>query len=54
MVTLQTNKQDSINHGLGLKSVKSVVEANDGSMSVNYDENFFEVRIIIPGMIGDV
>lgn len=51
---LQTNKQDSINHGLGLKSVKSVVEANDGSMSVNYDENFFEVRIIIPGMIGDV
>lgn len=51
---LQTDKQDSINHGLGLKSVKSVVEANDGSMSVNYDENFFEVRIIIPGMIGDV
>lgn len=44
---LTTTKEDKKMHGIGLKSVESVVEKYEGVMDVSYDDVKFDVTIII-------
>lgn len=44
----KTTKQDSLNHGYGLKSIRYTVEKYQGSMNVSAKENWFEVKILMP------
>ncbi|MGB4438353.1 MAG: GHKL domain-containing protein [Sedimentibacter sp.] len=46
--SFETLKDDTKNHGFGLKSVKDVVNRNDGHMSVHYDNKIFKVTILLP------
>lgn len=43
-----TTKHDSKNHGFGLKSIGYTVEKYNGSMSVTADNNWFELKILLP------
>lgn len=42
-----TDKLGSI-HGLGLKSVKMAVDKYNGKINIDYTENTFCVKIILP------
>lgn len=43
-----TKDNESGNHGIGLKNVKEIVEKYDGIYTVNFDEEWFFVAILIP------
>lgn len=43
-----TTKADKKNHGFGLKSIRYSTEKYGGSMSVNLENNWFELRLLIP------
>jgi sensor histidine kinase regulating citrate/malate metabolism len=43
-----TTKNDRGSHGFGLKSIHYTVEKHGGSMTVNTEENWFIVRILLP------
>ncbi|WP_405097242.1 ATP-binding protein [Oceanobacillus sp. FSL H7-0719] len=43
-----TTKKDTFNHGYGLKSIRYTVQKNDGVVSVNQKNNWFELKILIP------
>ncbi|MGN1203643.1 MAG: sensor histidine kinase [Lachnospiraceae bacterium] len=45
---LRTMKKDKINHGIGLKSVRKIVQELDGVYLCEEEENTFIVRIILP------
>ena len=45
---LNTTKRDSINHGFGMKSIKSVVEKYNGILSYEYNEGEFILNIMLP------
>ena len=45
-----TTKRDIYNHGLGLKSVKEVLDNNNGFFEINCDEKFFTVKIMLYGV----
>lgn len=42
---LRTSKSDPIHHGLGIDSVRSIVEKYDGILDFSYDEHMFKVII---------
>lgn len=42
-----TTKEDSYAHGLGVESVKRIVKKQNGSINFQYDEEHFEVTILI-------
>lgn len=42
-----TTKEDSNAHGLGVESVKRIIEKQNGSICFQYDEEHFEVTILI-------
>lgn len=42
-----TTKADKDNHGIGLESVKKVIQKYSGTMSVDYDDNIFSVVILM-------
>lgn len=42
-----TNKKDKKLHGLGLKSVREIIETYNGIMDLKYEENIFSVNILI-------
>ena len=44
----RTTKIDSKNHGFGLKSIGYTVEKYNGSMSVSAENNWFELKILLP------
>ena len=44
----KTSKQDTENHGYGLKSIRQTVEKYQGSMSIQVKNRWFELRILIP------
>lgn len=44
----QTSKTDKENHGIGLRSMKGIVERYHGSMDVKVREDVFEVFLYIP------
>lgn len=43
-----TTKSDKKNHGFGLKSIRYSVEKYGGSVSVDMEKNWFELKILIP------
>lgn len=45
---IKTDKKDIYLHGLGIKSVKSSVEKYSGEVVIDYNENRFVMKIIIP------
>lgn len=45
---LDTHKKDKINHGWGLKSIKDILEEQNGEMDLYEKENEFIVSILIP------
>lgn len=44
----ETTKKDRENHGLGLKSIQYIVEKYRGTLSVQPEENVFNLNIMIP------
>ena len=45
---LVTTKKDKENHGYGLKSIRYTVNKYDGAVSIDTQENWFELKILIP------
>ena len=43
-----TSKSDADNHGMGLRSVKSIVEKYNGTLSLQFDNNIYTVCILFP------
>lgn len=46
--TFKTSKDDNLNHGFGLRSVKMVVESLDGALTISTDEDLFMLDILLP------
>ncbi len=45
---IETNKEDSLHHGYGLKSIRFIVNQNQGIMSLNTRDNVFFLSILLP------
>ena len=45
---IKTSKEDNKIHGIGLASIKYIVNKYDGEVIVNYSENEFILKIMIP------
>ncbi len=43
-----TTKGDSVNHGLGLKSIRYTAEKLGGTMTVSKEDNWFVLKILLP------
>jgi len=43
-----TTKKDKKLHGYGLKSIQSTVKKYDGSVTIQAENGWFEIRILIP------
>lgn len=43
-----TSKKDKENHGIGLKSIKFIVEKYNGSLQIKKDNGIFSLRLIFP------
>ena len=48
---ITTTKKDSKNHGFGLKSIRTAVEKYDGSVVFEVQQNWFELKILLPRVI---
>lgn len=46
----KTTKLDPFNHGYGLKSIRYAVEKYDGVVNVSHQDNWFELKVLIPSM----
>ena len=46
-----TTKKDSKNHGFGLKSIRKAVEKYDGSVVFGVQQNWFELKILLPRVL---
>ena len=45
---ITTTKVDRQNHGFGLKSIRTAVEKYNGSVDFGVDQNWFELKILLP------
>ena len=45
---LVTTKKEKSCHGYGLKSIRYTVNKYDGAVSINTQENWFDLKILIP------
>lgn len=45
---ITTTKIDKNNHGFGLKSIRTVVEKYDGSIDVGVNQEWFELKMLLP------
>ena len=43
-----TTKQDKMNHGFGLKSIKRIVEKYGGEITISTDNQWFTLMILMP------
>ena len=48
---IATTKKDSKNHGFGLKSIRTAVEKYDGSVVFGVQQNWFELKILLPRVL---
>ena len=48
---ITTTKKDSKNHGFGLKSIRTAVEKYDGSVAFGVQQNWFELKILLPRVL---
>jgi sensor histidine kinase regulating citrate/malate metabolism len=46
--TGQTTKQDRLNHGFGLRSIRDNVEQNGGIMTITTETGLFRLEIMLP------
>lgn len=46
--TGQTTKQDRLNHGYGLRSIREKVEQNGGTMTITTEDELFRLEIMLP------
>ncbi len=44
---LKTTKKDKKNHGLGLANIQHAVDILNGTLSINYSENIFSIKILL-------
>lgn len=44
---LQTNKSDSLSHGIGLQNVKYAVKKYNGTVDISYDQIWFKVCVML-------
>lgn len=42
----RSNKNDTLHHGFGLKSIKLICEKYHGTMQINYDNNIFNITLL--------
>ena len=42
---------DGKNHGFGLKSIRTAVEKYDGSVVFGVQQNWFELKILLPRVL---
>ncbi|MDF2474335.1 MAG: putative rane protein [Anaerocolumna sp.] len=42
-----TTKKDTKNHGIGLSSIENVLEKYNGAMDIDYNDNTFEVNVLL-------
>ncbi len=42
-----TNKNDKLMHGIGLKSIKKIVNEKQGYFKINTDDNIFSLEILL-------
>ena len=42
-----TSKKDILNHGIGLKSIKKIVNKYYGKLNINIEDKKFEIEIIL-------
>ena len=42
-----TSKNDSKNHGYGLKNTEKTVEKYDGYMEINHSESIFKIDVLL-------
>lgn len=45
---INTNKKDKLLHGIGIESIKQTVEKYEGEVVIDYSENNFVLKIMIP------
>lgn len=45
--TIKTLKRNSMEHGIGLKSVEEAVQKYDGAVKIDYDDKEFRVKIVL-------
>ena len=43
-----TTKKDKNSHGLGIKSMRRAVETYNGEMIIDYSDNEFTVKMLLP------
>ena len=48
---ITTTKKDGKNHGFGLKSIRTAVEKYDGSVVFGVQQNWFELKILLPRVL---
>ena len=48
---ITTTKVDRQNHGFGLKSIRTAVEKYNGSVDFGVDQNWFELKILLPRVL---
>lgn len=44
---LETTKEDNVNHGIGLKNVRRIVEKYHGDLAFQYENNFMETDVMM-------
>lgn len=44
---LETTKEDNVNHGIGLKNVRQIVEKYHGDLAFQYENNFMETDVMM-------
>lgn len=42
-----TRKHDQANHGLGMKSIKNIIDRHEGYLNIDYDEHVFNTKVLI-------
>ena len=47
---LETDKEDRLSHGIGLRSVRQIVEKYGGETEVGYTEDTFRVTVFVPAI----
>lgn len=43
-----TTKTDSLYHGYGIKSIKKIIDAYNGNLTIATENNWFVMKILIP------
>lgn len=44
----ETTKKDSNYHGFGIKSIRKTIEKYDGNLTINTENNWFVMKVLIP------